>query len=71
MCDLCDEMANDIIDLRVRLKRMGHGKKPVKQPIRNRYYKKYYQDNRDKKLAAANDRNRKMRETGSRIKDGT
>lgn len=63
MCRICDDLRLDISIAQQELKAMPCGKKPLKAPHRTGYFREYYQANRDKKLKAANDRNKSLAES--------
>lgn len=64
MCRFCEHIQDEIERLRDKLKTMEckrlH-KRPIKHPERRRYHQSYYQKNRERKLAKANERNKRIR----------
>lgn len=59
MCAICRSLVTERAHIDRELKEMPCGKRPLKQLHRRAYYREYYQRHREKKLAAANERNRK------------
>ena len=53
MCSICTDLQTEIRLATEELRAMPCGKRPLKHAHRKRYFREYYQKNREKKLAAA------------------
>jgi hypothetical protein len=65
MCRFCDHVKDEIKRLQDRLGSMEckrEHKRPIKHPGRRSYHKAYYQANRERKLAAANERHKNRKD---------
>jgi hypothetical protein len=67
MCRFCDHIKTEITRLQHRLAATDCHKKrrfrgPLKHPQRQTYWQKYYEANKAKKIKAANERNKRLRE---------